>query len=405
MKKLYRAGFTTIISICLMILTGCGSPEKIDSFKRASYDEYTNTTSKEYSNWSSIYITGTLKNTEVMKIDDIDYLVANVEEAKDKNWICIIGQAGVYSDEILGDYIGKKLRFFGEYQSPIENKQVMKFYNTSKYCIKTTNDKVVADPTGLMASREYATNWIDKNGIESRYDVIKDLSDKIPGVYVSRGLCILDGNDNLFKFVQKGEDGLYHDCYVSYDCEHDDGTISEAGIQTGEGISIYYYVNENGFLKNLFFSKYSGVGFNLDDFENQTEKEIILTKDYQWKEEGNVKLSAYYPSRQDKSNYAFDVVIDASTEKDAISATNLFLNFFDKLKLEESSLVVKIHGTNANIIYYRTPKITIITGEEYDGTVVDTIPSWLDLEKVNQEEYTDIISGLSSIMNDFLDNL
>ena len=115
--KYVNLAIWTLIVLCLV---GCGasssSKDPIGYYSYASYDEYTASSSADYSATDkSIYVEGKLSKFDFYTFDGTEYLVAYIEEDTGKQWMWKIGQAGVTSDEALTKAIGTTVRCFGKY--------------------------------------------------------------------------------------------------------------------------------------------------------------------------------------------------------------------------------------------------------------------------------------------------
>lgn len=386
-----------------MILSGCTSePDKISFYKFARYDDY-NTTASDVADSSSIYISGKLKSTEIMEIEDAPYLVAMIEERKNKDWIVVIGQGGLFSDDVLGDYIGKKVHCFGRYNGKKNGYPSIELSMTSDdYCINTTSNEIIASKDTLRATTDYAERWFEGNADEVIYSEAE--KEGKTGSYKSTGIIQhLYGDDKAyFTLVQKkGND--YFESSVS-EALGSDGLESLLNkYEEGDTIVVYFIIDEKGYDIPLCYDK-AKVDFTLEEYENEAGSQLIGKKTYDWGNNGEVSLAMLEdPQVGSITIYAS---IQGDTETDALAA---FFFYYAKFESLSSDIMVSafVVGGEQAITYSRIDGREHVMGAERDGspTLKFKMPDWASSNTDAADKASEMYEELNGFLMDFMNSI
>lgn len=400
MRKPFTLIFAVVVSIA--ILSGCGKePESISYFKYTQFDDY-KTTASEVEKTNNVYIAGQLLSTEIKDIDGAPYLIANVQEGKDKNWICVIGQAGEYSDTVLADYFGKKVRCFGDYNGKIDGSPSLKLSEKSdEYCINDANNGIIATNETLKASADYARNWFDSNADEVIYSEAFD--EEKTGSYKSTG--IIDSfyageTINTLSFIQKKGDTYYSSLInESFWDEPIESFLNK--YDEGDAITVYFVIDEDGHAVPLCYNK-ARVDFSLDDYENETAPDVLVEKTYDWDDSGTIKL------KLTKNKTTGDLGVSCEAEANSLEKAAIgVLFFFYVFEHDDTPFAISMKVNNSKASYHLIGKdgeIQVAFGYEEDGTYAEP-PSWiLNTEDTNILDDS-ISKELKDIVRDFTEEM
>jgi hypothetical protein len=397
----------SVIMILFLLMTGCGKKEKIDYFKYASYDDFVST-SGEYSTAYNIYIQGKLLSTEVMYLDDVPYLVAIVQESGNKEWICRIGAAGCYTDEVLADYVGKKLTFFGDYVSKYDGKPILQLNlsSSNEHCVRkvgllepTTVDICVKDD--FVATENYMINWCEVNCKNVIYEKAK--SDGKAGTYKSTGL-IKRASKTSITLVQR-ENGIFYTGNIYPDNKN--YWISDfskaADLEEGTAISVYYTINEKGHVTPVGYSiSKEKLNFTLDDAKVATSEEVLINKEYAYGEHGTIELDLL----KNKQDGTYTLMSSATVDSIANALIEIvyFEMYFENIDMNYTISTI-LNDSKAFILISNKNGTTTIAGSEADGTVVMSAPSWFDESNFTDDGQGESIAVLTDMMKNFTEEI
>ncbi len=385
------------------ILSGCGKePETISFYKYSQYDDY-KTTAAEVEGYSNVYIAGQLQSTEIKDIDGAPYLIANVQEGKDKNWICVIGQAGEYSDAVLSDSFGKKVRCFGDYNGKIDGSpSLMLSKSSDEYCINDANNEIIATNETLKASADYAKNWFASNADEVIYCEAEE--GKKTGSYKSTGIIDhVAAGDNIvtISLIQKEGDTYYssviNESFMGKPIEPLLDNFNE-----GDAVTVYFVIDEDGYDVPLCYDE-AEVDFSLDDYEKETAPDVLVEKTYDWDDSGTIKL------KLTKNKTTGDLGVSCEAEVNSLEKAAIgVLFFFYVFEQDNTPFGISMKVNNSKASYHLIGKdgeIQVAFGYEEDGTYAEP-PSWiLNTEDTNilddsiSKELKDIVRDFAEEMN------
>ena len=391
----------TVLSVAM--LSGCSTePETISYYKYTKYDDY-KTTASEEEKGHSVYVAGKLISTEIMDINDAPYLVANVQEGKDKNWVCVIGQAGQYSDASLADYFGKKVRCFGDYNGKVDGAPSLKLSEHSdEYCINAANNEIIATNETLRASEDYAKSWFDSNADEVIYSEEKNKGKT--GSYKSTGIVNhISSGDKIvtIELIQKADDTYYSSLInESFWGEPIESILNK--YDEGDAVTVYFVIDEDGHDVPLCYDK-ANVDFLLTDYENEASDDIVAKKTYEWGSNGEVTLAVFEDKQTgERSVWAS---IEGNTEVDALGAYYYYLVNFEKVDADVT-ILASVPSGKQFISYIRNDGRETIMGTERDGSTTFSTPQWAllnaDTAAAKASEY---VKGLEELTLDFFNSI
>lgn len=402
MKHCIRA---IILAFSLLILCSCGNKKEIGYYNYASYDELATSTSAEYSlAGKKIYIEGKLSGFEMFKIDDVDYLSANIEESNGKKWIVKIGQAGMCSDENLTAYIGTKIRCFGKFLKKIDNTPVLELNIDGEYCIqKCKGGKTICSYEDFKPSISYINSWFGANAEGVIFKEVADVTKgtKKPGAYYSDG--ILDGLDDksLFHLYQKDGNYLTYS-YVHYS-DGDNCIIPITDFQKmkdGDAVRIYFVIDERKQCNIIYFrSTYVDYTLNKDD----TKPQLVFEKEYHWEDIGTIAFKVYFTEATGETTVRVGTI--ANDYKAMTVSIIYFLNAYENVSYgysvntthSETNEEMDFHYYGTIKGYYWKDKLGNLNIEGYPswyktnglGDDAKGAEYWLQIDEIYNEFQTD----------------
>ena len=335
-------------------------------------------------------------------------MTALVKEGADKEWICIIGQAGRYSDAVLEDYYGKKVDCFGEYYSKIDDKPALELILVDdNYCINDARGKnLIASGDDLVATEEYLIKWSNDN-LE---DIAIDDTENKTGTYKSTGVIkSIYTTDSMYSIdlVQCIND-TYTVSYITESYNPPFEICDMKGLSNyheGDGITLYYVINDIGHRFILGYDD-SNPSFTLDDYSESTSYDEVLSKEY------TVNNCSFFitelKNRQD-GTYSVRYEIEGEDEKE-VGELCLFTHSLAESIKEDSQIGYSILGTVKNsgasvfISNSANSESYVISGVDSDGTSSPLAPpSWYIAiaNSVTNDSFSAFKSELNSALTDF----
>ena len=383
MSKYMRSAI--LLCFITLFLVGCGEKEKIGGYKYASYDTFASSTSMEYSYaGNKIYIEGTLTGFEMMDFDGLSYLIANIKEKDDKNWIVRIGQAGTCSDANLVEHIGKKVRCFGEYLKKQDNKAVMVLHVDTEYCIQTVKgDKTICSAENIKPTSIYVNKWYEDNAkeviVEDVYDGLTKV--KVPGAYISEGIIdsLDDGDDTFTLYQKKGDVLVYSFIHIDDDALCITPLQNIKKMKDGDAIKLYYVIDEN---KNMYVIDYCKTSVDYTYNKEDSVAQTVFEKTYDWSDGCSATYKVTYTESNKKNTIYVDTI--CTNHDTAKAALMIYIN-----KLEESGMeylfTMKIPSTNEGYTRMKLGKLSDQFWYDTNGEVSTDIPTWFSDTEISDE--------------------
>ncbi|WP_022764032.1 hypothetical protein [Butyrivibrio sp. XPD2006] len=401
--KFIRFSLLTLVGL---LLVGCGSnvkeKERIDAYSYASYDGYTASSSADYSDTGKrIYIEGTLSKFDFYTFDNIDYLVAIIDEGNNKKWMWKIGQAGITSDEALTKYIGTKVRCFGTYMKKYDDIPTIEIEKySSDYLIQDyKTSEAICSKADLKPSIKYVQNWFADNADEVIMTQVID-TDKTPGAYYSIGIidsseftdtkasCYLyqkDNNSFERTFVHSSNDDDY--LIIPYSDFKD--------LKDGDSIKLYFIVNEKG-IDHLVYCEKCKIDYKLDLEETQSEQ--IYQNDFDYDGIGTVTFEVNYTKATDSYQFTCNVKTGSRNQLTA-SALYLYTLFSSEPRIDTYIIAVESSETNEQFGFMQLDSFAQKYWKDANGNLVTDAPDWFNIDNVPESEGGPIILGLDEIYN------
>ncbi len=404
--------FSCLLLICALLFHGCSflqtpPPEHIDSYDYAIYDDFTSHTISDEGD--KIYIQGKLLKSYVQEFDGAPFIVAKIQESKNKEWTYRIGPMGLYSDELLSDHIGENVRCFGHFYKMIEGQPVVdsewdEITNLNSSCIQFYKDSEDAEKLeNFLSTDQYVSHYVDSNIEDTPFYENQNKA----GTYKITGIFDYYSKDtNYFDFYEETPDGYKSQmidgisAFDSLSATRNKEIIKDIKntCKIGYGITIYYIIDDEGYTY-LFGYKSSSIHYDIEKIKAEASPTTLFAKkEYDLDDYGTINFELHI--RKSDSLPILHISIYANTVENAINIFSVVYHIFDKV----GNYNISVYVNNLNVYAF----FSNIEGELYASGIApdgSLSVSWVDINKCSTEDFTAIDALLTPIIEDFLEEV